>query len=161
MKTKINKKLIIFLAVVLTALLAVSAVFAKAPKSFSDLKTSHWCYEKIMDFLGRGFVDGYEDGTFRPDQTITRAEFVKIVNNFFGYDSTPEENAKSSFSDVSEEDWYFGYVEEAVENGYIKGYTDGTFRPFETIRRQEATVILSRILGIDKEEYPHIPKYFE
>ena len=43
-----------------------------------------------MDFLDKGYVNGHDDGTFKPDDDITRAEYVKIVNNFFGYDSTPK-----------------------------------------------------------------------
>ena len=120
---------------------------------FSDLNPKHWCYEKVMKFLDKGYVCGYEDGTFRADQTITRAEYVKIVNNFFGY-SENKDISKLGFSDVSEKDWFAGYVSEAVERGYITGYPDGTFRPQDPIRRQEATVILSRILEIDEEVYP-------
>jgi len=136
------------------AMLTISVFTSIANASgFSDLKPTHWCYEKIMNFLDRGFVCGYEDGTFKPDRTITRAEYVKIVNNFFGY-SENENIEKLTFSDVSKKDWFAGYVAEAVERGYITGYPDGTFRPNEPIRRQEATVILSRILNIDEEVYP-------
>ncbi len=120
---------------------------------FPDLNPTHWCYEKIMKFLDNGYVCGYEDGTFKADQTITRAEYVKIVNNFFGY-SVNENVENDLFSDVSKDNWFYGHVMEAAERGYIEGYPDGTFRPGAPIRRQEAVVILSRILGIDKEEYP-------
>ena len=124
---------------------------AKA-QEFSDLRPDHWCYNKIIDFEERGYVTGYDDGEFKPDRTITRAEYVTIVNNFFGYDASTENTAK--FSDVSEDDWFEPYVSEAVKRGYISGYPDGTFRPYEPIRRQEATVILSKILNIADEDYP-------
>ena len=120
-------------------------------QQFSDLRPDHWCYNKIIDFKERGYVTGYDDGEFKPDRTITRAEYVTIVNNFFGYEANTENTAK--FSDVSDEDWFEPYVSEAVKRGYISGYPDGTFKPYDPIRRQEATVILSKILNIADEEY--------
>lgn len=151
MKSKIAKStsLILVCSLIIFSLIS-SAVSALG---FSDLNPTHWCYEKIMKFLDKDYVCGYEDGTFKPDQTITRAEYVKIVNNFFGYVSENDFSGEK-FSDVSKDSWYAKYVFEAVERGYITGYPDGTFKPQEPIRRQEATVILSRILGIDDEEYP-------
>lgn len=121
-------------------------------QEFSDLRPDYWCYNKIVDFEERGYVTGYDDGEFKPDRTITRAEYVTIVNNFFGYATSAENTTK--FLDVSEDDWFAPYVSEAVERGYISGYPDGTFRPYEPIRRQEATVILSKILNIADEDYP-------
>lgn len=123
-----------------------------AGQVFSDLSSEHWCYDKIIDFAEKNYVCGYEDGTFRADRTITRAEYVKIVNNFFGYELETEK--LSNFSDVKSSDWFAPYVNEAVERGYITGYEDGTFRPEAPIRRQEATVILARILDIHEEIYP-------
>ena len=125
---------------------------ASAKQVFTDLSPEHWCYAKIMDFEKKGYVCGYSDNTFRADRTITRAEYVKIVNNFFGY--KPSEKTTSAFKDVNSGDWFMPYVNEAVDRGYIEGFEDGTFRPQDPIRRQEATVILARILKIDKEVYP-------
>ena len=128
------------------------AMPASAKQVFTDLSPEHWCYSKIMDFEKKGYVCGYSDNTFRADRTITRAEYVKIVNNFFGY--KPSEKTTSAFKDVNSGDWFMPYVNEAVDRGYIEGFEDGTFRPQDPIRRQEATVILARILKIDKEVYP-------
>lgn len=147
---KILKIFTFTLSIVLSITLLVAPV--NASLVFPDLTAEHWCYDKIIDFEEKGFVCGYEDGTFKPDQTITRAEYVKIVNNFFGYEL--EYDKDSGFSDINSGDWFVPYVNEAVERGYITGYKDGTFRPEDPIRRQEATVILSRILEIDEEEYP-------
>lgn len=153
MKSKISKITSLILVFSLISFSLISGFVSANVSSFSDLSPEHWCYEKIMKFLDKDYVCGYEDGTFRADRTITRAEYVKIVNNFFGY-SENKDLSKINFSDVSENHWFAGYVAEAVERGYITGYPDGTFRPNEPIRRQEATVILSRILDIDEEEYP-------
>ena len=69
-------------------------------QEFPDLRPDHWCYEKIMDFEERGYVQGYEDGEFKADRVITRAEYVTIVNNFFGY-SENNDTESIAFSDVS------------------------------------------------------------
>ena len=124
---------------------------ALAVQPYSDLAPNHWCYKKIMEFVDKGYIQGYEDGTMRPDRTITRAEYVKVVNNFFGF---RDGKTDKKFSDISDDAWYAKYVYAAVAEGYISGYEDNTFRPENPITRQEATVILSRILKIDKEVYP-------
>ncbi len=149
-----KKQIIRFFSLLMLVVLLVTAfaMQVNARVVFSDLAPTHWCYNKIIDFESKGYVCGYEDGTFKADQTITRAEYVKIVNNFFGYKQNTEKVA--NFSDVNSGDWFAPYVNEAVERGYITGFEDGTFRPQDPIRRQEATVILARILGIDKEVYP-------
>ena len=141
-------------ALLLLVILVVTAFAmpASAKQVFTDLSPEHWCYSKIMDFEKKGYVCGYSDDTFRADRTITRAEYVKIVNNFFGY--KPSEKTTSNFKDVNSGDWFMPYVNEAADRGYIEGFEDGTFRPQDPIRRQEATVILARILKIDKEVYP-------
>ena len=150
MKKQIIRFFSLFMLVVL--LVTAFSMQVSAKVVFSDLEPTHWCYNKIIDFEKKGYVCGYQDGTFRADRTITRAEYVKIVNNFFGY--KPNTKDVSKFSDVSTDDWFAPYVNEAVSRGYITGFEDGTFKPQDPIRRQEATVILARILGIDKEVYP-------
>lgn len=143
---------VITLLMLVILVVTAFAMPASAKQVFTDLSPEHWCYAKIMDFEKKGYVCGYSDNTFRADRTITRAEYVKIVNNFFGY--KPSEKTTSAFKDVNSGDWFIPYVNEAVDRGYIEGFEDGTFRPQDPIRRQEATVILARILKIDKEVYP-------
>ena len=142
MKSKMTKITSLLLVISLVVITLISGVASAS--GFPDLNPTHWCYEKIMDFLDKEYICGYEDGTFRADKVITRAEYVKIVNNFFGYSESENIN-DLNFSDVSEEDWFAKQVATAVEKGYITGYPDGSFKPHNPIRRQEATVILSRI----------------
>ena len=66
----------------------------------------HWAEQAIHDWMERGYIGGYEDNTFRPDQTITRAEFVKLVNKTIRADQT----APIAFCDVSDSDWFAGEV---------------------------------------------------
>ena len=77
-------KVFMFIFVASVMIVPVKAV------QFSDLAPNHWGYEKVMEFAERGVLSGYEDNTFRPDNTITRAEFVHVVNNYFGYSGNEE-----------------------------------------------------------------------
>ena len=72
------KNKLIFSAVVCT-LLCVSLIFAVQAASFKDLTTDHWAYKNIMDLSSEGVINGYSDGTFRPEAQVTRAEFVKLI----------------------------------------------------------------------------------
>lgn len=110
---------------------------------FSDIK-DHWAEQQILDFINKGYINGYEDGTFRPDNQITRAEFVRILNNAFGFKVKGSED----FIDVNPTDWYYNDVCIGVNKGYINGYKDGTFRPDAPITREEAAKIVATVLNI-------------
>jgi len=79
----LKKKSILKATLVTTAsfIMLIGAPISKA--EFTDLKPNHWCYEKILDFADKNYIIGYGDGTFRPSGTITKAEFISLVNNFF------------------------------------------------------------------------------
>ena len=114
---------------------------AATGKSFSDTR-GHWAKDYIQSGVSRGYISGYENGTFKPDNPVTRAEFCKMANNALGVTQT----ASIGFSDVSSADWYYSEVRRAVAAGYISGYEDNTFRPNANITRQEAAVVLSRVV---------------
>lgn len=99
----------------------------------------HWADEEINYLIDRGIMQGYEDSSFKPYKDITRAEFIKVVNNTFGY----TEKAKMPFLDVKESDWYCADISKGIAAGYISGYDDGTMRPNKFISRQEAAKIIS------------------
>ncbi len=102
----------------------------------------HWAQSYIAKAIERGYINGYKDGTFRPNAAITRAEFCKMINSALGI--TQSESV--SFSDVSSKAWYRAEVGRALAAGYISGYTDNTFRADNNISRQEAALVLSRIV---------------
>ena len=110
---------------------------------FSDIE-NHWAKAEIEDFASNGYVGGYDDSTFRPNNDITRAEFVTIINKYFGFTKAEGEN----FTDVNEDAWYYKDVCIGVREGYINGYQDGTFRPNEPITREEAASIVRTITGL-------------
>ena len=105
----------------------------------------HWAKEYIEYGVEKGYISGYEDGTFLPDKTVTRAEFSKMINSAIMITSTGD--AKAQFKDVVAKDWFFNEVKKAENAGYITGYAeDNTFRPNNPVTRQEAAVILSRLV---------------
>lgn len=119
-----------------------------AQPKFTDI-SEHWSKEVLDEWIEKGWISGYIDNTFRPDNPITRAEFMTLTNKAFGY----ETEASVSFTDLAEEAWYAGAVKKAAAAGYIGGYPDGTVRPNNPISRQEAAVIITKIAGLsDKPE---------
>lgn len=115
------------------------------PPSFNRFSDTigHWAYESIDFLTSQGFIQGYEDGTFRPDRTITRAEFITLLVSMLGLNDPP---AYSSFTDVGVQDWFYNAVITGADNRLIEGYDTGEFRPNANISREEAAVILERML---------------
>lgn len=110
---------------------------------FSDVPAQAWYYNAVAELTKSGIIRGYEDGTFRPDQAITRAEFTAIAARFakISTDRTVD------FSDVSVNMWYYDAVRTAVSYGWVNGYEDGTFRPEQSIARGETATIVNRMLA--------------
>ncbi|WP_420818529.1 S-layer homology domain-containing protein [Paenibacillus paeoniae] len=109
----------------------------------SDLK-GHWAEKQITDWMKRGLIQGYSDGTVRPDNLINRIEFVTLANRLFGYSGT----ADTAFKDVPADSWFAAQVEAAVKDGYVQGYADNTFRPDKPLLRVEAAVMLSKLVPL-------------
>lgn len=109
-------------------------------KGFYDIN-NHWAQDVIKEFVGKGHASGYEDGTFRPNNNITRAEFITMVNNVFGFNSPKEKE----FKDVKKTDWFYEELKIAIGAGYISGYEDNTFRPNSPITREEVASIVTNI----------------
>ena len=89
-----------------------------------------------------GIVAGYEDGSFRPDAPITRAEFAAIAVRFFENDNVDYE--EDLFTDIEGSEWFADAVAAAKEHGIIGGYPDGSFQPNKAITRAEACAIVNR-----------------
>ncbi|RXZ79407.1 hypothetical protein EBB07_22775 [Paenibacillaceae bacterium] len=124
-------------------LLITSVVFALTPRAHAQQADigNHWAKQQLQAWMEKGFISGYADGTFRPNQPITRAEWMKLVNRLFGYDKQGD----TFFVDVHATDWFSSDVSAAARAGYISGYADGTMRPNHSLTREEAAVILSRL----------------
>ena len=106
--------------------------------------TGHWAEETVLTAMFDKWVDA--STSFRPEDSITRAEFVKIVNRAFGIDtSAVDSSLTTEFEDVECGQWYYADVKAAALAGYINGYEDGTFRPNQPITRQEAARIIAKL----------------
>ena len=113
---------------------------------FSDI-AGHWAAEFIMNLYELGIIEGYEDGTYRPNIEVNRAEFTKMVLAAFDID-VPETVDEAPFSDVETGLWYTPYIAKAKELGIVEGYADGTFRPTATVNRVEALKIVLEASGL-------------
>lgn len=101
----------------------------------------HWAESVLNKWEQKGLMGGYEDGTIRPDNAITRAEFVSLVNRVAGFDTAGD----IAFTDVSADDWYAAQVAIGVNAAYIGGYPDDTFRPNAYVTRAEAASMIARL----------------
>jgi len=109
---------------------------------FSDVDDSVAEKTQISVLATYGLVSGYEDGTFRPNNAITRAEFSTLLSTALNL--TPS-GKPPIFPDVPADAWYAGYVSALAAKGFISGYEDGTFRPDDTVTYQEIVTILSSV----------------
>ncbi len=119
--------------------------------SFSDIATIQG-REYIEKFAEKGYIKGYEDNTFRPNNTITRAEISQILSSF---------NINLKFEEISFSDsngWFSNAIKKATENGFLSGYKDGTFKPNNKITRFEMIKITSMLVrnsDYDKVQLPY------
>lgn len=141
-----KKKLVVLLAVVMMFAFSASAYAAV----FSDMDEQPvLVQDSVAKAVALGIIDGYEDGTFGPGQTITRAEFAKIAVTAAGAKDTAtmlEKNA-SSFKDVKANSWYTGWINAGESLGIFLGDPNGNFRPNDTISNQEVVTVMMRLLG--------------
>jgi hypothetical protein len=108
--------------------------------------SGHWAEATMRSWLERGLLQGYPDGSLRPDASLTRGQLAALINRAFGLAVPPAEGLAAPFTDVSPENWVYGDIATAVVAGYLRGYGDGTMRPQRVLTRQEAVVIIARLL---------------
>lgn len=132
------------LPLAMLAAMLLSAVPAAA--AFRDT-AGHWAEKTLDEWQDEGLIDGYGDGSFQPNGTVTRAEFAKLVNRTLGFTAESE----ISFSDVTERDWFHAEVARAVAAGYAQG-SGGLFRPNQPVTRAEAAAMLARAAGLAANE---------
>lgn len=109
--------------------------------SYSDVAAGAWYNHAVSTLSAMGIVKGDSDGKFNPNASITRAEFAAIAARFDGNANT----SAASFSDIANH-WAKDEISAAANNGWITGYTDGTFRPNNRITRAEAMALVNRVL---------------
>lgn len=117
---------------------------------YTDVASDAWYNTAVSTMTKAGIVDGYPDGTFRPDAPITRAEMAKIISLFAKLDKS-----ESRFSDIAGH-WAEAYIKLAAGNGWIAGYPDGTFGPQRNITRAETATMINRVLDRVPSEESHL-----
>lgn len=138
-----------------TYLIAIAILFAiqsnitfAQESPFSDFSIDHPDYEAIMSLFDLGIIQGYPDGTLKPDQNINRAELLKIIAEGMGYSPHPLEYSRC-FTDVGIiSEWYIGYVCFGSAEGWVVGYPDGTFRPENNINNAEVLSMIFKAYEI-------------
>ena len=111
------------------------------PAVFTDVNSGDWYAKAVTTLASKGILGGYEDGSFQPSKSITRAEFVTIASRLKGMS-----NGSASFSDVPSTHWAYDYITSAASKGWITGYPDGTFKPEANIVRAEVVTLVNRVL---------------
>ncbi|MGG1551960.1 S-layer homology domain-containing protein [Paenibacillus ferrarius] len=120
--------------------------------AFTDT-ASHWASQEIDRWSQKGIINGYEDHSFKPDASVSRAEFISLITRVFGYSSLKS----GAFADVSQGSWYADAIAKAAAAGIVTGDAEGQFRPGAPISRQEAAVVLYRAFDLQTRN----PKAFE
>ncbi len=144
-KTKKIAALVVLSVLVVALGIPIVFSYAQSPAA-SDIE-GHWASKEISSWVEQGLVKGYPNGTFRPDNSITRAEFAALVNRTFEF----EEMAAISFSDVNQTDWYYVEIAKANRAGYLVGYKDGTVRPKAYVTRQEVATMIARLKSLEED----------
>ncbi len=117
--------------------------FSTVSLAYTDTE-GHWASDVIDELSNKKIINGYSDGTFKPDNSVTRAEFIAIVNRMLGLTT----ESSKYIPDISRHDWFYSDIRKAVEAGILKGNEEGYVRPNDTITREEAVVILARAFKV-------------
>jgi hypothetical protein len=116
------------------------------PLAFSDLPADHWAKPYIDGLTARGILSGFPDGTFNPDQPMTRAQFAAQLAQAF--DQMPAQRSPSDFQDLGTDNWAYDGVSQAVSLGFMEGYPGNVFQPDQTVPRVQVMAALVAGLNI-------------
>ncbi len=138
-----------------TAVLAADRPTKEYPQNFWDVPKTHWAFPYIAELVDKGVLAGYEDGSFQPDNTVTRAEWAKIMVLAAGL---PASDNNIYFADMANH-WANIYVNTA--KNYLAAYTDGTFKPDHSAVREDVTVSMVKLKGYDisKVDYSYLNQF--
>lgn len=124
-----------FIPVLFCSALVLSLLSAASTYAFTDIRSGSELETYVNDLSAKGIISGYPDGSFRPTQTINRAEALKIIFETVGISADADGN--SGFPDVPTAEWYAKYVKKAKDGNIVAGYPDGRFRPQQEVNRAE------------------------
>lgn len=145
-----KQKFYLILSVIITFMLLFS-IEVQAQIILPDIN-GNWAQKPIQALVDKGIIDGYPDGTFKPDQPITRAEFSKLVAKAFKYQPANQ----GYFSDTADH-WAKPYINEVASQKVMNAFSDGTFRPQDQLNRSQMATFLTRIVNLGKPEEKYEP----
>jgi uncharacterized protein YkwD len=152
---------------VLGVFLSNLLLFSNLTFAFSDI--SNHLHEQAISYIAeQGYIEGYIDNTYRPDQKINRAEFTKIIiGAAFSYSPNTDTSSYDiysrimlSFTDIEDNAWYNPYLRVAIQKRVLEGYDDATFRPANNINLAEALKIILNAYEKDTSTYSNDPWYY-
>lgn len=136
------------ISLLLSIILALQVANITMVYAASDYE-NHWAKSYIENLLDEGVVSGYEDGSIKPDNNVTRAEFVTLTNKLFKYNV----KADSNFVDINNNAWYSDQFLVAKQANYLTGDNRGYANPESAITRAEVCVIVSKVLNLETTNY--------
>lgn len=132
-----------FAKVLSFAIILSLAGFTAYSSGFSDVSTTTPNSTAILYLQDHGIIKGYDDGTFKPEKAVTRAELLKIIIE--GTKIQLDISDPVPFKDIDNSQWYAPYIKKAYASGWINGYSDNTFRPTQTVNKVEALKIIGQV----------------
>ncbi|MGI0491794.1 S-layer homology domain-containing protein [Alkalinema pantanalense CENA528] len=152
LQSGISLSLALGLVVGVTApMLQVQSVHAQNSIAFSDVSNDYWAAGFIQELATRDVIKGFPDGSFRPNEAVTRAQFAAMIRKAF---NAPSVRGTTAFTDVSTSYWGYQAIQNAYTTGFLAGYPSGEFRPNENIPRAQAIVSLSNGLRYTSPDNP-------
>ncbi len=140
-----SKKLFAIILATIFLLVSISPQGVNAATKVASDTKNHWAKNEISSWQSEGLLKGDDSGNVRPNDKITRAEFMAFVNRMLGLTEKVEAGALEKYKDVSKEMWYYDTIATALKAGYITGLTAEKMDPNGAITRQQAMAIMARI----------------
>ncbi|WP_025114197.1 S-layer homology domain-containing protein [Lysinibacillus fusiformis] len=147
-------KAITAMALTASTVVVVTPIASEA-SSFKDVHRTHPFYDDIKNLNDRGIINGFQDGTFKPEQNLTRGQAAKIIASVLGLDTSNVSNP--NFKDIPTTHQYFGAIAALKQEGIIDGYEDGTFRQDDYIQRNHVAKILANAFHLKASNTNSLP----
>jgi len=150
----LKTKKIIFTAGIILLNVSAPVLYAQTAQFFADVSSDSKFYTAIEYFKQKNVIQGYNDGTFRPNQEASRAEAIKIILLSSGVEVDTAITGDPVFPDVLSTDWFYSYIKKAEEMDFVNGYSDGTYKPNQTQNIAETLKIVFLTKGITTDPVP-------
>ncbi len=128
--------------------------------NLSDVTSDYWARPFIQTLADNNVISGFPDGSFRPNQSVTRAEFAALIQKAFGNQNRIRQLSAGGFSDVPAGYWAAAAIQNAYEIGFLSGYPGNVFRPNQQIPKVEAIVSISNGLGLSASDTSTLNTYY-